>query len=79
MAIKRFLARNLTLASTLTLIITVILFVIALFEKGFTHDMLLEAGVFLISVKLVLSAQKNAIVAKSIESKLDRLLDKQNS
>ena len=79
MAIKRFFLKNLDLASTLTLIITVILFVVALFEKGFTHDMLLEAGVFLVSMKLVIGAQKSAMAQKSIEEKLDQLLVKLRS
>ncbi len=34
------------IGSLLIIIITFILFVIALFVKGFTHDLLLEAGVF---------------------------------
>ncbi len=46
--------KHLDLGTQLTLAITLGLFVIALFEKGFTHDLLLEAGVFLVSVKLVI-------------------------
>jgi hypothetical protein len=34
--------------------ITLVLFGGALFVKGLTHDMLIEAGVFLISVKLIM-------------------------
>jgi hypothetical protein len=40
--------------SLLVIVITFILFVAALFTKGFTHDLLLEAGVFLVSVKLII-------------------------
>ena len=29
--------------------------------KGFTHDLLLEAGVFLVSVKLILMSYKNGL------------------
>jgi hypothetical protein len=36
------------------------LFALALFVKGFTHDLLLEAGVFLVSIKLILMARNNA-------------------
>ena len=39
--------------------ITAVLFVIALFMKGVTHDLLLETGVFLVSVKLMIMAYKN--------------------
>ena len=40
-------------STQLTLAITPALFVVALFEKGFTRDILLEAAVFLVSAKLV--------------------------
>ena len=63
-------------ASTATLILTVILFVVALFEKGFTHDMLLEAGVFLVSAKLVIGNYQAKAAIESIEAKLDELLQR---
>ena len=65
---------HLDLASTVSLTITVILFIIAIFAKGFTHEILLEAGVFLISVKLVLASSKAELTSKIIEDKIDRLL-----
>ncbi len=34
------------LGSIAVILITLILFIVALFTKGFTHDLLLEAGVF---------------------------------
>jgi len=37
-----------------------------LFTRGFTHNLLLEAGVFLVSVKLILMAYKNSVIAKEI-------------
>jgi hypothetical protein len=43
------------------LAITLALFVVALFEKGFTHDLLLEAAVFLVSAKLVLLSYKASV------------------
>ena len=63
--------------SFLTLLITVILFIVALFEKGFTHDLLLEAGVFLVSLKLVLASHKAHLANQVIEAKLDQLLRQQ--
>ena len=45
----------------LVIVITFILFGVALFAKGFTHDLLLEAGVFLVSVKLILMSYKNGL------------------
>jgi len=53
--------------------ITLILFVAALFTKGFTHDLLLEAGVFLVSVKLILMAYKNSVATANVQEKLDKI------
>jgi len=46
------------------------LFVVAVFIKGFTHELLLEAGVFLVSVKLILMAQKNTETENRLEQRL---------
>ncbi len=56
--------------SLIVISITFILFVIALFTKGFTHDILLEAGVFLVSVKLILMNYKNGNQYKSMLEEL---------
>ena len=60
--------------SLAVIIITFILFALALFTKGFTHDLLLEAGVFLVSVKLILMAYKNSTSTQQVDSKLDAIL-----
>ena len=60
--------------SVLVIFITLVLFGVALFEKGLTHDLLLEAGVFLVSVKLILMIYKNGIAAAALQAKLDQLL-----
>lgn len=59
--------------SVLVITITLILFVVALLVKGFTHDMLLEAGVFLISVKLILMSYKNSVLAIRTEEHLEQI------
>jgi hypothetical protein len=46
------------------------LFVVALFVKAFAHELLLEAGVFLVSVKLILMAKKNAETEYRLEQRL---------
>ena len=66
--------QRIDLASSVVLIITVVLFIIAAFEKGLTHELLLEAGVFLVSVKLVLSTVHAKIANESIEKKLEALV-----
>ena len=56
--------------SMFVIIVTFVLFMLALFSKGFTQDLLLEAGVFLVSVKLILMAYHNSVYIKSIENEL---------
>src|SRR5260370_38501379 len=56
--------------AVLTIVLSVGLFVLALFVKGFTHEMLLETGVFLVSVKLILMAKKNTETEYRLEEGL---------
>jgi hypothetical protein len=70
----REIRQHLDTASLLVVLLTLLLFGIALVEKGFTHDVLLEAGVFLVSVKLIMMAYKNGKQSAAVQSKLDRLL-----
>jgi hypothetical protein len=51
--------------------ITLTLFLFALVSKGFTHDLLLEAGVFLVSVKLILLGYKLSASNESILQNLE--------
>ena len=63
--------------SLLIILITLVLFVIALFHKGFTQELLLEAGVFLVSVKLIIMSYKNTISSEiyvSLRKKIRELL-----
>ena len=64
---------NLDLGSRLVIVITLALFVAALFVKGFGHDLLLEAGVFLVSVKLIIMAAKHGVSDRELRRRLDRL------
>jgi len=52
------------------IIITFVLFVLALFTTGFSHDLFLEAGVFLVSVKLIMMAYKTSVRTRRIEGQL---------
>jgi hypothetical protein len=65
--------RYLDLGSVLVIVITFALFVIALFMKGLSHDLLLEAGVFLVSVKLIIMSYKNVEVADALKERLDEI------
>ena len=59
--------------SLAVLVITFVLFSIALFVKGFAHDLLLEAGVFLVSVKLIMMAYKISISTEQTRDQLREL------
>lgn len=61
------------LSSLIVIAVTFILFAFALFTKGFTHDLLLEAGVFLVSVKLIVMAYKNSMTNKRIAKELQTI------
>jgi hypothetical protein len=56
--------------SMVIIVLTLVLFVIALFVTGFTHDLLQECGVFLVSVKLIVMSHKNGISARHAEEQL---------
>lgn len=56
--------------SLLIIVITFALFVAALYFTGFTHDLLLEAGVFLVSVKLILMSYKNKVASDNLHKEL---------
>jgi hypothetical protein len=61
------------IGSLVVIAMTLVLFMVALFTKGFTHDLLLEAGVFLVSVKLIIMAHKDAVVAAHMAKRLERV------
>jgi hypothetical protein len=59
--------------SLLVIVLTLVLFLLALFLKGFTHELLLETGVFLVSVKLILMGQKNSRTAERTDERLQQI------
>ena len=59
--------------SLVVILMTFVLFVAALFEKGFSHDLLLEAGVFLVSVKLIIMSYKSARRSAELKERLDEI------
>jgi hypothetical protein len=62
--------KHIDIGSSAVIIITFILFIMALFTKGFTHDLLLEAGVFLVSVKLIMMSYKNNVYIWNLQQEL---------
>jgi hypothetical protein len=71
----RLVKKHLDLGSVSVILITFLLFTFALFTKGTTHDILLEAGVLLISIKLIMMAYKTAVFYEEIIRELKKLND----
>ncbi|HER40819.1 MAG TPA: hypothetical protein ENO10_06320 [Salinimicrobium catena] len=65
--------KYLSTADLVVIIVTFVLFTLALFTKGFTHDLLLEAGVLLVSIKLILMNYRNTRLNTKIMEKLDEI------
>jgi len=63
----------LDVGSWITIVVTLVLFSVALLVKGVPHDLMLEAGVFLVSVKLVIMSYKNAMASDDLKLELQRL------
>jgi len=55
------------------IIVTGLLFIVALFVKGFTHGLLLEAGVLMVSVKLIMMAYRNSINNEELKKELHEI------
>ena len=63
-------------ADSVVIIITFILFAAALFVKGFTNALLLEAGVLLVSIKIIMMNYKLSLTNQKILDKLNDLENK---
>jgi len=59
--------------SLVIILVTVVLFVVALFVKGLTKDLLLEIGILLVSIKLIMGSYKNSQNDKQLNEKLDEI------
>ncbi len=69
----RNIQRHLDAWSGAVIVVTFVLFVAALFFKGLGHDLLLEGGVFLVSVKLIMMAYKSSVATAKLNTRLDGL------
>ncbi len=67
---REIMNQHFDIGSLIVIAITFVLFAAALFTQGFTHDILLEAGVFLVSVKLIIMAYRNSKSNKEISKEL---------
>ena len=66
--------KSMTLTDKIVILTTLILFIVALFVKGLTKEILLEAGVLLVSIKLLLMNHKNAVANQRTSEKLDQII-----
>lgn len=62
--------KHFDIPTIIVIVTTFVLFTVALFVKGLTHDILLEAGVFLVSVKLILMSYKSSLTNKKMMDEL---------
>jgi len=65
--------KNFSIADIVVIAVTFILFAAALFTKGFTNALLLEAGVLLVSVKIIMMNLKCSQTNKQILEKLHEM------
>ena len=67
------MGKHIDLGSLVVIIITFLLFSVALFVKGLTHDFLLEAGVLLVSIKLIMMAYQHRVYIDSLKKELSEI------
>ncbi|MBC8431085.1 MAG: hypothetical protein H8D96_04125 [Desulfobacterales bacterium] len=67
------MSKHIDLNSLIIIFITFLLFFIALFVKGLTHDMLLEAGVLVVSIKLIMMAYKHRVYIDDLKEELQEI------
>jgi len=65
--------KHFDIPTIIVIVITFVLFIIALFAKGLTHDLLLEAGVFLVSVKLIMMGYNNSVTNQKVLKELEEI------
>ena len=65
--------KNFDAGIIIVIVITVLLFAVALFVKGFTNALLLEAGVLLVSIKLIMMAYRNSINYSDLKKELNEI------
>ncbi len=60
-------------ATLFIMVLTLLLFILAIFLKGITHDLLLEAGVLLVSIKLIIMSYKNGKAEENMAKELKEI------
>lgn len=68
------IGKKLDTGTAFVIAVTFGMFVLAIFAKGFGKDLLLEAGVLLVSIKLIMMSFKNSSESQAIREDLDRIV-----
>jgi hypothetical protein len=71
---ERTMNKYMDRGSLIVAVITLVLFIAALFTKGISHDLFLETGVFLVSVKIIIMAYKSSVDVNHMDNKIDAIL-----
>ena len=67
------LLRHLDTPSLATIVLTFILFLVAVFEKGLTQELLLESAVFLVSAKLIFMSYHLNVRVADLQQSLNEM------
>ena len=67
------LRERLDMGSMAIIVITFTLFVVSLFQKGLTHEILVDTGIFLVSVKLIVMSFRNNLYMKDLNQQLEEI------
>ena len=61
------------MGSMAIIFITFTLFVVSLFQKGLTHEIFVDTGIFLVSVKLIVMSFKNNLYMQDLNQQLEEI------
>ena len=67
------LRERLDMGSMAIIVITFTLFAVSLFQKGLSHEILIDTGIFLVSVKLIVMSFKNNLYMKDLNQQLEEI------
>jgi hypothetical protein len=70
---QKNMKKHFDIGTILVIIVTGLLFIVALFVKGFTNGLLLEAGVLLVSIKLIMMAYRNSLNYEELKKELHEI------
>jgi hypothetical protein len=71
----RSLRKHFDPGSIVVIVLTFVLFAVALFIKGIGHGLLLETAVFLVSLKLILMSHRNSELAQEMQKRLEAIYE----